>query len=408
MTNYEDNPEDVVAYVESLRGPGGWINWQAERLGMPRRTTHHPRSLLLRPIWEEFALYSDTELETGGIAVGPYEFLISNANVIPTIGQATRTIVLRAWDHIFDEPEHAAGPGNDLTHYHGGDVGNEMAALLGLALGRRVRSGGSTRAATPLESPPIGEPCELYLEARRLEPPRDWPMIPAIVEPASLEQIRPLLEAYPTIESGDAVALVRSARQFVDGLWLADADPRLAWIRMVGALEAAANRRDDSRYEDPVAQLKRHKPDLYRLLQPEPPEVLEAIAGEVSRLYWQSTKVWSLVKAFDPGPPAERPEYLRFDWSELEAAIFTIYDHRSRDLHDGMPWPWPLCEPPGPGAGVPSEGAARGAEYTGWGARWTGDSLPMYFHVFAHLVGGTLRNWWASLDRSDHSPASIS
>jgi len=37
----------------------------------------------------------------------------------------------------------------------------------------------------------------------------------------------------------DAVALVRSARAYEDGLWVADGDPQLAWLRLIGAVELA-------------------------------------------------------------------------------------------------------------------------------------------------------------------------
>ena len=359
-----------------------------------------------RPIWEEYAFYSDTFLGVSDLCVGPFEFLPIDHNVRPSVGKLKRVVVMRKWDHIFDGPEHAAGQGDSVANFVGAGVGEEMSALLGLALGRRFRSGGSVRAAAALERVPIGKPYEMHHQRPALEPPHDRPMIPGIVEEVSLEDAHPLFELYPTLDAVDAVALVRSARQYVDGLWLADGDPRLAWIKLVGALEAAANRRDDARHEDPAAQLKRHKPELHRLLAQESPQVLEAVAGQVARLFWQSSKVWSFVKAFDPGPPLVRPgeEYNRFDWSRLEEAIFTIYDHRSRDLHDGIPWPLPMCGSPEPGEGGTSE-IFGGGSYTGYGASWSAERLPMRLHLFAHLVGGAIRNWWSSLGEQTQSDA---
>lgn len=42
-----------------VTGPHAWINWYCERVGMPRRQEQHPDAVVLRPIWEEFALYAD-------------------------------------------------------------------------------------------------------------------------------------------------------------------------------------------------------------------------------------------------------------------------------------------------------------------------------------------------------------
>lgn len=389
----EDLSDDLIARVEELQGPAGWVNWQAARLGMPRRTKPSQRSLMLRPIWEEFAFYSDANVWVNELSVGPFDFIPIGANVRPRVGKLERALVMRRWDHIFDRSEHAAGEHDPVSYMVGGDVGEEMSALLGLALGRRFRSGGTVREAIAPEEVPIGSPNEMYHQPPVLESPHDHPMIPWIVDEVSLEEARSLFELYPTLDGVDAVALVRSARQYVDGLWLADSDPRLAWIKFVGALEAASNRRDDARHEDPVAQLKRHKPALHRLLAHESPEALEAVAGEVARLYWQSSKVWSFVKAFDPGPPSIRPEedFLRFDWSRLEEAIFTFYDYRSRDLHDGIPWPIGLCQPP-----EPTESGLTEVANMGYRAHMDKELPLMEMYVFAYLVGGAIRNWWRS------------
>jgi hypothetical protein len=385
--------------VEVLRGPHGWVNWQAEHRGMPRRKSAHPENIVIHPIWEEFALYTDAKLEGTDLRLGPYEFLINERIQQATLGRAHRMVILRRWDHLFDAPIAPREPRDDDDDYFGGDVGDEMAALVGLALGRRFRSGGLVRQGLPIETLPIGMPDENRHRRPGLELPHRRPMIATVADPSSLKAAEELLTIYPTLEAGDAVALVRSARQYCDGLWLADSDPRLAWIKFVGALEAASNRRDDTRHPDPVAQLKQHRRDIYRILEPGPAEILEAVAEKVSGLFWQEVKVWSFIKAFDPGPPVRRPDPVwQVDWDSLEEAARVIYDHRSRDLHEGIAWPWPLCEPPEmpPNGEIPSE-CFPAIAVSGKGGQWTRDRLPMYLHVFEHLVGGALRNWWLSL-----------
>lgn len=84
------------------------------------------------------------------------------------------------------------------------------------------------------------------------------------------------------------------------------------------------------------------------------------------------------------------------DFDDLGPALTTIYAWRSRDLHDGIPFPPPLCEPPIVGSdGIYERFPALAVQTDG--GTWPADELPMYLHVFAHVTGGALRIWWASL-----------
>jgi hypothetical protein len=82
------------------------------------------------------------------------------------------------------------------------------------------------------------------------------------------------------------------------------------------------------------------------------------------------------------------------DWDALEPVLDVLYDHRSRDLHDGIPFPAPLCAgPPADEHGVPAEAfPLLGAQQAG--GSWPAARLPLYLHAFVHLTGGALRRWW--------------
>lgn len=390
-----DTPERI-----RIRGPHAWVNWYAERAGQPRRVETHPEAAVIEPIWQEFALSTDCDLRGPWITVGPYEFITLNPTATVSVGDARKALILRVWDHLADgPPSRDVEVRDDIADFVGGDLGDELAALLGLALSRRIRSGGPVRQGFPGVGGPLGLPSETTYHAPGLDPPRRAPMLPGIADGASLADANDLLATYPTLPAADAVALVRAARQYVEGLWLADADPRIAWIKLVGALEAAAARRDDSRQDTPVEQLKRHKRDLYRMLSQGPVEALEAVAAQFARMFFAERKVRSFIKQFDPGPPPVRPSesLWQFPWDELDAALGVIYNHRSRDLHDGIAFPPMLCEPPYiADDGVPAERFPALAVTSG-GGQWSASQLPLYLHVFAHVVGGALRNWWSAL-----------
>jgi hypothetical protein len=102
-----------------------------------------------------------------------------------------------------------------------------------------------------------------------------------------------------------------------------------------------------------------------------------------------------------PEPPATRPEIAQFDFATLEDALHTVYNWRSRDLHDGIPFPAPMCEAPvEDGHGVAHERMGFIAA-TSHGGTWQADEeLPMYLHTFSYIVGGALRSWWRALAQS--------
>ncbi len=409
ISRVESSPPNRAPFAP---GPHGWLNWVAEQFGFPQRETVHPDSVVIEPSWEEFVLYSDANIDGTWLELGPYDLVFLEPPQATSLGVARRAMLLRSWDHLPDDPP--SGPyelEDDVEAYFGGDIGDELAALLGLALARRVRSGGRVRQGLLALGGERPRPIRLGLASEGthrppvLEPPIGEPMIAWLADPVTIDDAVELLSTYPKLDGRDAIALIRAARQYVDGLWLADTDPRLSWIKLFSALEVAANRFDDGRQESPLAQLRRHRRGMAKALKDVPHDVAEAIAREVSRLFNVERKLRRFVKEFDPGPPPLRPSEgpARFVWEELDEAIATLYDHRSRDLHDGIAFPPPLCEPPDK---LISDRASERFYFLGMstkGGQWTAENLPMQLHVFAYLVGGVLRNWWRALAESAQS-----
>jgi hypothetical protein len=93
------------------------------------------------------------------------------------------------------------------------------------------------------------------------------------------------------------------------------------------------------------------------------------------------------------------------EWAQLEDTLHVLYDHRSRDLHGGIPFPEPLCSPPFlDDDGVPTE-TFPGLSASSGGASWPARQLPMYLHTFVYVSGEVLRRWWLSLDEDLASQA---
>ena len=380
-------------------GPHFWLNWQAQRIGQPARTNSRTHDILIQPLWQEYGLYSDARF-TGELDFGPYRLLLAFAPRLAELGRAVLTLVLRTHDHLLDpSSEPLDRERQDVEGFAGGDLGDQLSSLLALALARRVRSGGVTRRA--FEDAPEGKPFLGWHHPPVLVAPVGQAMVPSIADEASLDDARPYLDAYAELDGARAVVVQRAAHQYADALWWADADPRIAWIKLFGALEAAANQW--AAELDPVEQLKRVNGPFYGELKRKAPAAIDIVARRLSRTLGAERKLLDFVVAHAPDPPQPRPQWGQVDWTDLEPVLRVLYDHRSRDLHGGIPFPDPLCEPPElDHNGIAAEAFAALAASSG-GGTWPQERLPMYLHSFVSLVGGALRRWWLTLPEQGSS-----
>jgi hypothetical protein len=144
-----------------------------------------------------------------------------------------------------------------------------------------------------------------------------------------------------------------------------------------------------------VAALDEALPDLTHVLRDAGGDALVGqVAPHLAHLVKSTYRFMEFMVAFDPGPPANRPsfEWARVPWHELRRRLGLIYGYRSACLHEGVPFPGPLCVPP---VGIGEEllelppGLWSAAGSTQWSAR----DLPMYLWVFEHVVRGALLRW---------------
>ncbi len=71
-----------------------------------------------------------------------------------------------------------------------------------------------------------------------------------------------------------------------------------------------------------------------------------------------------------------------------------IYDHRSKALHKGTPFPSRMCCPEP--FDQRAERPYREARST-MGGSWTKKDTPMLLHTFEYIVRGPLLKWWAEM-----------
>jgi hypothetical protein len=367
----------------ALEGPISFQNFLAARRGMEVLVV------------AEVPLYSDAYFtgEVRGQQL-PFELL----NPIRSFGrQVAQSLVLRMQVRA-PFPEHPAYPfRQDISRFTGTDLYDELACLLSLQLGARLAAGGETRRFDGGD--PLGTP-RSDIEAPRAiawASVHERSVIPAASR--SREVHAGLLSSLGDLEPRHALTLIRAARQYRDALWVADENPQLAWLLLVSAVEAVAQEsaRQSTRPEQVVSDFDSELQDILRTLDP---EVASSIYQRLATLVGATSKFKALFDRFPPEPPAARPpEGFRFEpWADrVKSAVAKVYKLRSRALHAGEPFPYPMCVPP-PAAGgeAPCE-TVPGLGMSAQGGQWNNADTPINLHLFEHLARSAMLSWWASL-----------
>jgi hypothetical protein len=382
---------DAVAMSFSLPtedGPLGWRNWRAQLARVPDDGSA-----------VEFVIFSDAHLTEEGLELGPYEIVNVIGSTGP-IGNVQPGLVLRIADHLPAERNEYDWSRTDTTHYHGGGIADECAALLALALGARFKAGNEIRQfesgddrfgrlwpdgfAKPFLAPPRGHP----LQAGGI------PMLPGIANTVLLSQAAPSLEIYPHLSRLDAVALLRAARRYQEGLWIADGDPQTSWLHLIGAVETAAARW--AAKEDPEETLAEWWPELWEAVE-RAGHVSPSLIRELATVTKSGKRFCDFLEEHMPLPPGNRPQHGRLDWRQMPKHLRAIYKARSKALHAGIPLPVPMLDTPRPLGEdrIPAE--CTGAPLASQGGLWRPEDAPMHLHVFAYIAGEALRKWWMSL-----------
>jgi hypothetical protein len=365
-------------------GPAAYRNWRAALEGKPGDVNC------------EFQLYSDARF-TGEIrsALGPCHLL----NLVPTRfdQRARAALVLRVYSH--DDDSRMDGPHlvTNTRAYHGGSFADEIASIVSLRFGVRLKAGGANRLwdlgdrlGTPLASFGGSDPV-------LLPPERNAPVLPRASGEVALAE-DDLLGTFPELSPDDASVLVKSARLYQDALWIADGEPEISWLFLVSAVEVVANRWRAGK-AGPSDRLRENRPNLAaKLEQIGGAQLLDEIAAEIADSLGATKKFIDFLLEHCPKPLSTRSAKL-WDAPRFREALRTVYKWRSRALHDGVPFPAPMCDAPGLIDGEFQEfpfGLAQSSK----GGSWIAQDTPMLMHVFEYIVRESLLSWWRSTPKT--------
>ena len=385
--------------VESLPdGAWGYQNWKAFTAGRPETEAL------------EIALYSDRRFVGElGSDLGPYKLL----NPVPSEARrdpAEIALVLRVGWHLPRQDDAIVAlvqrGRSDLTRYHGGDLYDEIAALISLTHGCRLHAGGVIRDFR-LHDDPRGRPrVEEPHRAPNLPRIYGWPVIPRLDPKVVLRH--ELLATYPKLPWATAGQILRAARSYQSAIWIADADPQLAWLMLVSATETAAAewvRLTTRSLGSPVDLLEYVHPDftarLRQAAESNAANVLQTVADQLAEVLRSIRKFLDFLLEFQPPPLDPRPTAFSMDWSpaNMRKALSKVYTYRSKALHASEPFPPPMCNSPLPptldGAGNRIAFAERpGGSTFVQGGIWAAEDLPMNLYTFEYVVRHSLLRFW--------------
>jgi hypothetical protein len=361
-----------------------WLNWRGFNDRQPESENFDDE------------LQSDQIVVGGQVEVGP----IRLTPVVREPGNVGPAVILTCGIHANLAPEivvdNQLAP-SDSKGYHGGTIGDEIAALISLELGVRVRSAGTVRLSG------IGRQGQrkssgVHFEVPRLARPGrpGSEILPRVLSRTADLNSLVRLPQVSRISSSAHVELARAARAYATGLWWANEDPNQAWLQLVTAVEIASKQRQLSATS--YSELLRERwGELWTSVETLDSDVQKAIAERVAPPM-QATKTFiDFLTQYAPAPPDERPSFSMVDWSKMRGHVDRIYKYRSTLLHGGKPFPPPMLEVPRMDENGVHQEAPWGLNMGGYGGVWDQAETPMLLATFEHIVRGALLRWWGEL-----------
>ena len=360
----------------------------------------------------EYPLFTDAEIvETEECAFGPS--VLVNARRWGDYPDIRLPAILLRVQEFRPKRDPYITRATDAERYHGGVLADEIAALVSLQLGIRLKSGAISRMYAP-EDDRFGMPLALDTHRNPVPPlPARQPVLPRAVGSHAL-QLPDWIERFPELAPDGSIALVRAARLYQEAMWVAETAPEISWLLFVSAVETAAGQW--KRKDPPLERLRASAvgPALEQILEPAGGVALvKEVAEVLADMLGATNKFCSFLMTFLPPAPAERPRSGQHEWTHeaLSKSLRTIYRHRSRALHGGAPFPAPMCEAPRAWEehGVPNETLIGTAAATK-GAEWLAEDVPMLLATFEYIARHALLGWWQSMlpppVATQHEPAS--
>ena len=298
----------------------------------------------------ECPLYTDVQIPIAPRKCGPYEvYPLHCGSHVKFAPRIVLTSTIMSSVASLDEEQRSINR-TDASHYHGGYIYDEMAALISLCEGIRINPGLESRIFDE-----IGGVRGRPLGFGDLELPHVASFMYRDIIP-SLSDARgsyfALIESLPGLSAEHAAVLIKASRLYQDAMWIVESQPHLSWVLLVSAVETVASYWHKERASK-SERLKQFKPKLVeRLFKEGGDDLVRFAADQLTASLGATRKFCDFLLKFRPDPLSLRPENERdrVSWEDdvLEKSFKKIYSWRSQALHSGIHFPSPMCSPPDP------------------------------------------------------------
>lgn len=352
----------------------------------------------------EYPLFSDAKVTGSAAQEGPPYLFMNQGSADEYLGYFRPVIYVRVYYYLeFKVPDMSS---TDTESFHGGTLVDEIAALVSLALGIRIKAGKRSRDC--FHSDPQGRPVGWIRQPEFLNSKYQSLVIPcAVLEPHAIREpplsLLSIISSIPVMKPRAANALIKAARSYQRAMLIVEEDASMAWLFFVTAIEKAANYWMATRGSK-LNVFKELNPKLYERLEKfeESEELRSIIAEEFYNQLGSKKKFLGFLLSYLPKPPTERPDtwgQIAWDRDSMKSSFDTIYKHRCEALHEGTPFPSPMCDPPmreREGNKVWHE-KPPGSACSSSGGTWVEKDLPMCLNIFEYIVRMALLKWWQEL-----------
>lgn len=369
-------------------GTHAWTNWNAHAAGYVEVERM------------EDDLYSDRYFAGGPTGHGPYSLSTVVGFEQEVTSSVRLALKLMSGAHADLAPrlvvDGELAP-SDSKSYHGGTPGDEIAALVALTLGVRLRAAGTSRLSGFHERGVVRPPILLEVPALATPGRHGKEFIPAAMSRAADLGLLERLSGFPRISEEDQVELVRAARSYASGLWWSNEDQNQSWLYLVTAVEIAANQRQKVA-ASPEELIKSLWPELWTVLGPVEDTQRAMVSKMLAPQIRATKKFVDFLAECAPVPPSVRPTHGSLEWTEMRQHARRVYAHRSNALHGGKPFPLPMLEQPRTEANGAVQEVPYGLSSSGLGGSWMAEEAPMLLSTFEYIARGALLRWWDELE----------
>jgi hypothetical protein len=355
----------------------------------------------------EHTLYTDANI-TGDLTTGcgPYAFLNNFAGVFERKPSPVLPAIALRYPIYKNNSSFSYNPRVETEDslYHGGTaIHDELAALCSLFLSARIKLSGLTREFSGPANDPMGIPYAInYTPPINISPSMYGWVMPNIIEAKNLDALSDLKKIL-MLNVKESVAFIRAARFYQDALWIGESEPHFAWLMLVSALESVAICYSNESLTTDEEIVSESLPELVKYLEEN--KLIAHLAGISNivrkNLFRTTKKFLEFCLNFLPEEPEKRPnKFLQIEWSKdsWEKIFRIIYKYRSKALHEGKPFPLPMCSPPYyyNKDKIPAENIFGIAVSVGDNT-WASQDIPINLNLFVIVTRQILLNWLSEI-----------